>query len=178
MKRWFVPLALAALLLAFGAVAAGCGGGGEALTLEEFFQRVGELDDEQATREGEIEAQLGDLETLEESEALARIRDNYPQFVTLLEDFVDGLAALEPPEEAAELHEKAVSAGREVVRLFGDLVGEVENAESLEDFFFFFETEEINAASERSDVEAVRSLGVQFAEAQEELYRLLERWTR
>ena len=151
MKTWFVPLALAAVLLAFGAIASACGSGGEALTLEEFFQRVGELDDEQATREGEIEAQLEDLETLEEAEALARIRDNFPQFVTLLEDFVDGLAALEPPEEAAELHEEVVRAGREVVRLFGDLVGEVENVESLEDFFVLFEIEEVNAATERFD---------------------------
>ena len=152
MKTRYLPLTLiAALFLAFGAIAAACGGGDGALTLEEFLQRVEELDDEQTTREGEIEAQLGDLETLEEAEALARIRDLFPQFVALLVDFVDGLAALEPPEEAADLHEEAVSAGREVVRLFSDLVGEVENAESIEDFFAAFENEEFQVAVERFD---------------------------
>ena len=38
--------------------------------------------------------------------------------------------------------------------------------------------EEINAASVRGDVEAVRSLGSQFREAQAELDRLLEQWAR
>ena len=38
--------------------------------------------------------------------------------------------------------------------------------------------DEINAASERSDVEAVRSLGARFGEAEAELERLLEQWTR
>jgi ATP-binding cassette subfamily F protein 3 len=38
--------------------------------------------------------------------------------------------------------------------------------------------DEINAASERGDVEAVRTLGAQFREAQAELDRLLEQWAR
>ncbi|MGB2695712.1 MAG: ABC-F family ATP-binding cassette domain-containing protein [Dehalococcoidia bacterium] len=38
--------------------------------------------------------------------------------------------------------------------------------------------DEINAASERGDVEAVRSLGAQFREAQVKLDRLLEQWAR
>jgi hypothetical protein len=38
--------------------------------------------------------------------------------------------------------------------------------------------DEINAASERGDVEAVRSLGASFREAQAELDRLLEEWAR
>ena len=38
--------------------------------------------------------------------------------------------------------------------------------------------DEINAASERGDVEGVRSLGNQFREAQAELDRLLEQWAR
>ena len=38
--------------------------------------------------------------------------------------------------------------------------------------------DEINAASERGDVEAVRSLGDQFREAQAELDRMLEQWAR
>ena len=38
--------------------------------------------------------------------------------------------------------------------------------------------DEINAASERGDLEAVRSLGAQFREAQAELDRVLEQWAR
>ena len=38
--------------------------------------------------------------------------------------------------------------------------------------------DEINAASERSDVEAVRSLGARFGAAEAEVERLLEQWTR
>ena len=151
MKARFVPLVLiTGLFLAFGAIAAACGGDG-ALSIEEYFQQLDELDDEQAMRESELEAQLGDFEALEEAEALARIRDLFPQFVTSFEDFVDGLADLDPPEEAADLHEEAVSAGREVVRLFGEAADEVENAQSLDDFFSLFESGELNAAIERFD---------------------------
>ncbi len=69
----------------------------------------------------------------------------------LVGEFVDGLAELDPPEDAAELLDEAVSAGRDVAEQFGGLADEVEAAESIGEVIAVFETEEFNAAIERFD---------------------------
>ena len=151
MKARFLALALlGSLMLAFGAIAAGCDdngdGGGDGLTLEEFFQRVEELDDDFEARNAEIEAEF---EELSDEETLDQGPDLLGRLAELVGEFVDDLAALNPPEEATDLLEEAVSAGRNVEDTFDGLVAELEGAQSLDDLFSFFEDPDFNAARGR-----------------------------
>ena len=138
--------------LTIGIVAAACdddGGGGGTVTLEEFFVALQALDDDLEEKSTELDAEgeaLGEDATVDEAVAIFR------QQVELIEEFVNDLDALEAPPEAADLLEEAVSAGGEVVRLFGELLDEAEGTETLDEFFGFFEGEtEAAAAFERFD---------------------------
>lgn len=142
---------LAGLLVLFGAVAAACdgdGGDGE-LTLEEFFQRVQELDDQFEAGSDALDAQFDEFDQLSEEDALERTPGLLQQQADLVEEFVDGLDALEVPDEAAELQDEAVSAGRDVVTAFNDLLDDVEVAETFDALFGIFEDEAFLAAVER-----------------------------
>jgi len=148
MKMRFAGLVVAAglvFLLAVGAGACTDGGGG-ALTLEEFFQRVEELDADFEAGNAEIEAELGELS---DEEALDQGPDLLGRLAELVGEFVDELAALDPPEEATDLLEEAVSAGRNVADTFDGLVAELEGAQSLDDLFSFFEDPDFMAARGR-----------------------------
>ena len=148
MRLLFAAVAMG-LLLAFGAVTGACkngGGGGGALTLEEFFQRVDELDNDFEARNAEIEAEF---EELSEEEALDQGPDLLGRQAELVRDFVDGLSELDPPEEASDLLEEAVSAGRDVADTFDGLVAELEGAQSLDDLFSFFEDPDFTAGRAR-----------------------------
>ena len=149
MNARFLALALfGSFMLVFGAIAAGCGddGGGGALTLEEFFQRVDELDNDFEARSAEIDAEF---EELSEEEALDQGPDLLGRQAELVGDFIDGLSELDPPEEASDLLEEAVSAGRNVADTFDGLVAELEDAQSLDDLFSFFEDPDFMAARGR-----------------------------
>ena len=149
MQLRFLPfVVLSCFALAPGALAAGCGddGGGDALTLEEFFQRVDELDNDFEARNAEIEAEF---EELSEEEALDQGPDLLGRQAELVGDFIDGLSELDPPEEASDLLEEAVSAGRNVEDTFDGLVAELEGAQSLDDLFSFFEDPDFTAARGR-----------------------------
>ena len=149
MKARFLALALfGSLMLAFGAIAAGCdgNGGGDALTLEEFFQRVDELDNDFEARSAEIDAEF---EELSEEEALDQGPDLLGRQAELVGDFIDGLSELDPPEEASDLLEEAVSAGRDVEEIFAGLIAESEDAQSLDDLFSFFEDPDFTAGRAR-----------------------------
>lgn len=136
------------LLVGAGLFAVSCGGdgGGGTLTLEEFFAEVKALDNEFETRSGEIDAEF---EELSEEEALDQGPDLLGRQAELVGDFIDGLSKLDPPEEAADLLEEAVSAGRNVADTFDGLVAELEGAQSLDDLFSFFEDPDFTAARGR-----------------------------
>ena len=153
MKARFLPLVLiAAVLLAFGALAAACGDDdGEELTLEEYFQRLEELsaefDDEgnalDADKEGRFESAASEDEQVDVfreflDEALARSRD-----------FVNDLDDLNPPAAAAVAHEDAVEAGRNVVELFESAIVVAEDAESFADAAALLEAPGFTEASDR-----------------------------
>jgi len=135
--------------LTIGIVAAACdddGGGGGTVTLEEFFVALQALDDDLEEKSAELDAEgeaLGEDATVDEAVAILR------QQVELIEEFVNDLDALEAPPEAADLLEEAVSAGGEVVRLFGELLDEAEGTETLDEFFSAFDDAETDAAFQR-----------------------------
>ena len=151
MKARFLALALfGSLMLAFGAIAAGCdgNGGGDALTLEEFFQRVQELDNDFEAKAADLGAQAEGLtEESSVDEAVALFR----QQVGLIEEFVTNLDALEAPPEAADLVEEAVSAGNEAETALNDAIDEASDAETLDELFAVFAAPEVEAAFTRFD---------------------------
>lgn len=140
--RFVLILAITALLLALGGVAASCDGGGDELTLEEFFQAVEELDEQQEEASAALDAEL---DSITEDSSPDEVLDVIDQQADLIDEFIDGLEDLNAPDETADLQAEAVSAGREVANVVHDAVDEARGAESmaeLEDFFALFETDQ------------------------------------
>ena len=141
-------LAMAALLGVTAFASACDDGGGDALTLEEFFQRVQELDNDFEAKAADLGAQaegLTEESSVDETVALFR------QQVGLIEEFVTNLDALEAPPEAADLVEEAVSAGNEAETALNDAIDEASDAETLDELFAVFAAPEVEAAFTRFD---------------------------
>lgn len=138
----YVILPLVGALAMFGSLLAACGDDGDELTLEEFFLRVEELDDQFEADSAAVDEEFDQLtEDASPDEALDLIR----RTADLIEGFVDDLDDLNAPEEAVDVRDEAVTAGRDVARVVRDAVDEASGAETLEDlegFFAIFETEE------------------------------------
>ncbi len=132
MKTRLLSLALiTGLLLALSAIATACGGGGEQLTLREYLSRLDELDNELTEQSEALGAQL---ETLSEAEAFEQLPESLTQQVGLFEDFGDGLADLDPPAEAQDLHNETVDAVGDLVDAFRDAHEQAEGVDSIADF--------------------------------------------
>lgn len=129
MKTRLVPLALiAVMVLAFGAIAAACGdggdGGGDELTLEEYFQRLETIgqdyDDAGSALNQEMEAKFD--AAAPEDEQIALFRDFLDEALPLVSDFVNDLDDLSPPAAAADAHNDAVEAGQDLVGMFENVI--------------------------------------------------------
>jgi len=151
LRHRFVTVALLVVaMFALGVVASACDGDGgdDELTLEEFFQELQALDDE-------LEAQFAELEepfeALGEDSSVDEAADILQQQADLIQDFVDRLDDLNPPDEAADLLDEAVSAGRAAADAFQNAIDDARDAESLDELFGVFETGDIDAAFERFD---------------------------
>ena len=121
-----VPAALiAVLLLAFGAVAAACGGG-EPLTLEEYFQRLEELGNDLDQRADALEPAVEGSS----DDQIEVFQEALNGFLPVLADFVGGIKKMNPPEELEEPHSGFVARSDDVVKAVESLVDELENVES------------------------------------------------
>jgi hypothetical protein len=139
------------LLLGAGLFGLSCrgGGGGDPLTLEEFFTELEALDAKFETDSNEIDAQS---EGLSDEELLAQAPELFQEQADLVTEFVDGIEDLEAPDEAADLQEEAVSAGRAAVDSLEEALNESADAETLDEFFAVFEENtEFTAAVDRFD---------------------------
>jgi hypothetical protein len=138
---------IAGLSLALGVVAAACGGdgGGDSLTLEEYFQRLDELDNKLTEQTDALEPRL---ESLSEAEALEQLPEILTQQGALFEDFSDGLADLDPPAEAEDLHIEAVDALGDLVDANRDARDQAEGVDSFADLEEVF-GEDLTAAEAR-----------------------------
>lgn len=106
--------------------------GGGALTLEEYFAELQELDDR-------FEEEGDQLDAAFESEDLDEIKSAVDDGTTSAREFVDDIDALEPPDEAQEAHAEAVAAGNELVDAldtFNDAVQDADSTEALAEIEF------------------------------------------
>jgi hypothetical protein len=131
MKTRLLALAVALGVLAgFGVAAGACtSSDGSALTLEEFFQQVDELDNRSNDQFGELDSQLG---VDPDIDAFIEI---FPQYVDVFDDLLAGLEDLEPPAEAKDAHDEAVEAGQAFREEFAGLVENAGDAATVDEVF-------------------------------------------
>lgn len=139
------------------------GGGGE-LTLEEYFQRLEELDDEPGEEEAALDERMEeDLASVtDEQAALDLVRDGFEAQLASVEDFVDDLDGLDPPAEVADAHNEAVAAQRDFLDLFRDILDQLGDIDSFDAVDALFGADDIAAAEERATQSclAVEQIGV------------------
>ncbi len=137
MKLRLLPLALiAALLLAFGAIAAGCGGE-EALALEEYFRQLSEA-------KHELGAGLRDptppnaSTTLSEEQQLQALADSFTEGIPFVEHFLAEIEMLRPPEAVTVEHNQIVeetSLFLAVMNRVSEKIGALETVDELDPLF-------------------------------------------
>ena len=150
MKRRILPLAfIAALVLAFGAVTAACGGGGgEPLTLQEYFQRLDEVFENADERFLTLADQCEEIAESEGAE-IAATRCFFNATTQVLREIIDEAEALDPPTEAEAVHDELVTAGadfRQLLEGLGERLADIESTSELEELS---EDRELEAAGER-----------------------------
>ncbi len=149
---------IASLLVIAGSFAAACddddGGSGDALTLEEFFQRIDVLDDEYEARtealEAEFDEALAGVESVDE--VIDAAQSFFDEGAAAIENFVESIADIDPPAEAENLHDRVVEAGRTVVEQFSNAIDEIEEISTEEEFEALFEDSAIEDAFDRFTV--------------------------
>ncbi len=122
-----------AALVGFGAFTWGCNDdGGGSLSVEEYFERIDELDEEQQAKSDELEQKFDDLG---EDASVDEVDDLFEEQIQILRDFVSDLDDINPPDEASEPHEQAVRAFNDVTSQFDDLLDGFREAETVEEAF-------------------------------------------
>jgi len=146
-------LALPVILLAVVAVAAGCKGGG-GLSLEEYFKRLDEIDNRSNERSDALQDQLNVVSdaTAPDQDRIEAAQGSFPEFVSILDEFLADLDKLEPPKEVQADHEEALDAGSEAFTFFDDIAADVAAAQSLSELdlaLSVFNSPEFTAADQR-----------------------------
>ena len=137
MMRERIRMAAAGIaVLALVAGAAACGDdGGKTLTLEEYFRKVAALDVEQQAATDKLDPAFEQLEP----DDVEGARDLFDQQLDVLDDFVEELDKLNPPEEVKETHDEALALFREFRAAFGDALDQAGDAETIDDMFAGFD---------------------------------------
>ena len=125
---------IAAVALVMGAAACG-DDGSKTLTLEEYFQKVEQLDAEQQEATDKLDPAFEQLAP----DDVEGARDLFDQQLEVLDNFVDEMDKLNPPEEVRETHDEALALFREFRAAFDDALDQAEDAETIEDMFAGFD---------------------------------------
>jgi hypothetical protein len=107
---------------------------GGALTVEEYFTRLEAAGTEFAER-----GEAADAELTESEDPVGDAKLIIPEFIEILEDFVEVLDGLSPPAEVAEAHGSTVAAGKDALAALRDAAGEVADVDDLGGLVEFFE---------------------------------------
>jgi hypothetical protein len=139
------------LLLAFGVVAGACknggGSGGDALTLEEYFQQLDEAENGFREKDGPLNDQLSALD----DSTVDQAPDLLEQVQEAINEFVDALEGIEPPDAAATAHQETVAGFQQLSGLFEEALPQVKDATTLEEAFAPFSTDEFMSISDSLD---------------------------
>lgn len=128
-------------LVGFGAFAWSCNEEGS-LSLEEYFEKVDELDDQQQSRSQELEDALDELG---DEATVGEIADSFDQQVEVVNDFREDMDGIEPPEEAEELHQNVLDTLEAAAEQLSDLLDQFREADSVEEGFALFEEANLDA---------------------------------
>jgi hypothetical protein len=88
------------------------------------------------------------FETLDSSDDLTELKAAFGQLPVLLDDYVTGLEDLDPPEEAKESHQAAVTAGQSFLTQLTALDEEVQATGTLDEFIETAGSDSVQAASD------------------------------
>jgi hypothetical protein len=113
------------LLLGASLVVSACGGGG--LTLEEYFDKLEEMDADAGEQLDEIGNDISDAEDLDE------VKDLVDDFSEALEDYVGGLEDLKAPGDAEDAHDDYVAAASEALDEWDKFRDDVQDAETIDE---------------------------------------------
>lgn len=160
MKRRLLPLAfIAALLLAFGAVAVACGGGGggssadgrEPLTLEEYFQRFEEARSEREQQSDDLEYNnvLDLVASPSESESVQAMRAFLLGTIDVYERYENELLDLAVPDNARDAHDEFVDGLDQVQKDTANFLEQLDGVETMAEFFAIADAEDVPPVYER-----------------------------
>jgi hypothetical protein len=142
-----IGICVAAVAVIGVAAAPGCNGNGEALTIEEYFEQLEDLESEADERSNEIEDDFNSA--FEDAEDLDDVRDDFQDFIDqqeeVFQDFFDGVQDLNPPEEVEEAHDEIVEAFEGLLDEIDGLRDAIDDADSFEDL----DTPDFDQADER-----------------------------
>ncbi len=134
------------LLLALAGLVAACTGGAdrESVTLDEYFQRVQALHEQQEQHSDALgerfSEQFSGIDSLEQ--ALAAMQAVLPEFLpeyrSIIEQTRAGLEPLELPAEVRDLHDGLLAAYDDLVALIDDTLGQLERGEAGEEVLQMF----------------------------------------
>ena len=152
MKTRILPLAfIAVLLLAFGAVAAACGGGGEPLTLEEYFQRFEEAGDERERQSDDLEFNnsLDVAASISESEAVQAMRAFLLGTIDSFERQEKELRDLAVPDNARDAHDNFLDGLGQVQEDTANFLEQLDGVDTMAEFLAISDAVELPPVYER-----------------------------
>ena len=129
-------LAIATALLALGAVAVGCGGT-EALSAEEYFNKLEAIANETQEKESAAQPSEEDSASLTPDQVKEQGSEFLDSSATINEDALKKVEDLDPPDDLQEAHDRLVAAEDDMATRFRDFAAEVRDIppEGIEDFF-------------------------------------------
>jgi tetratricopeptide (TPR) repeat protein len=128
--RWRGITLGCALLLA-GIAAGACNDdGSEPASAEDYFDKLDEVDRRFEEASDALDRRSEELE----DDDVDGARDLFEDLIALIEEFVDDLQDLDPPEAASEAHEEAIENFRQAREDFSEALDEAGDADSVEEF--------------------------------------------
>jgi hypothetical protein len=117
-------------------IAAACGGSSsDAMSLDEYFDELEQLDQSFSDRQDELDEEYADDLDVEEfsEEARGSFASYFDETRAAAGDFAEELDGLEPPSDVEDAHNTAVEQFNTCLDETEDVSGQIDEAESFED---------------------------------------------
>ena len=126
--------AFTALVLAVMSIGVACGGSSEG-SLSDYFEEIGRAyaDRESEVKSAEDRLLEADAEAGNEEAQVQASRDNLDELIRITKRLRDSLEEIEPPDEVAQIHSRAVEANRDALEILEELARQTSNADSVAD---------------------------------------------